>query len=177
MSEALRGPLAAASACGGAAPPGTSVTWAGFREVLVNTAREAAAKEVSERLGDAGPDATANGGQLVHAIGEELAPPIPEIPGPASTAMGRTVIGIRGFQEIGKMHEVAIFDPLLPEQTWVARCGWAFGSAKHVIYEQGATVTCDDCARARATGGGVFSARAKRRRRHDDASAPEMAGT
>ena len=65
-------------------------------------------------------------------------------PGAPNPPRVRKVRGIKGQREVGEMHDAVLYDPGLPVEAWVTRCGWQFGAREHVVYEDAPT-TCFWC--------------------------------
>ena len=87
-----------------------------------------------------------------------------ETPGAPVATPGRVVTGTRGLREVGFLHDVVSWDPCLPRETWVTRCGWRFGQADHVIYDH-ASSTCPKCAVCRRTGRGALDWEERKKRK------------
>ena len=163
VSEALRGQLALASASG--APSGNGlpppVSFDALRSELTSLVLKAVADATSR-----GQESAELPADVVEEVGNRFET---EAPGAPVANTTRVVTGIRGLRESGFLHDVVACDPCLPKETWVTRCGWRFGGAAHVVYEQGAS-TCPKCAICRRTGRGALFWEAKKRRVGPDCS-------
>ena len=158
VAEALRGQMTQAVARGATSggPDAFPLSLAALRKELVALVQ----RTLDERGG--GPPASAEqvGEDVVEALEDSM---VSEAPGAALPPQARVVTGTRSLREIGFLHDVALCDPCLPKETWVTRCGWRFGRAEHVVYEQG-TPTCPKCAICRRTGRGALYWKDKKRK-------------
>ena len=153
VGEALRGQLANAASTGGA-PSDTVISYSGLMEEMT-----ALVKRLLEASRDAGPTDVVSD-PVAEAIEDHLTS---ETPGAPVSTPGRVVTGARGLKETGFKHDVVAYDPCLPPEAWVTRCGWRFGHSNHIIYEH-TEADCPKCAICRRTGRGALYGAEKRRK-------------
>ena len=134
VEEALRGQLALASARAVALPSDGPVSWEALRKEVREIVRASAPSRTEE---EAVPPQ-----RLLHTaalLGSGT------LPAGAPSMPTRRVQGRREQAGAGKIHRVLLCDPLLAPDTWLTRCGWAFGLSDHILLEGSGSLTCKRC--------------------------------
>ena len=159
VEEALQGQLADAAKRAGAEPPaGGPQTWEAVREQIQEMVKGAVLKAQAQPSEEAAQSPQA----IVDVVGRLMGTQARRVPGAPQMPM-QLVQGTRNGEPIGRCHEVLTYDPLLPQEAWITRCGWHFGLSEFAVPPSTESVTCKRCRRGNLADGAQGGAGEERR--------------